>query len=159
MNKKSLSITFLSVLFFINCVYAFGYNNPNLPKLTKEIVTEEGIISGANYSINVNNSDYWQGYTPTTYKSWLESVFNYITSWLTPSPSQNWIFNDTNYLYFNETKLNNTYVSNNTSPTFKNVTANIYITKKVGSSVYGTCTNSTGWTFVGNLDNGGICNL
>lgn len=38
---------------------------------------------GANYTINVNNSEYLQGYTPTTLKTWIKSYFDGIYCLLT----------------------------------------------------------------------------
>lgn len=36
------------------------------------------VLEGANYTINVNNTDYFQGYTPTTLKNWIQGLFELV---------------------------------------------------------------------------------
>ena len=66
-----------------------GYNNPNLPNLKAPVST--GIIIN-NGTLNVNNSQFWQGYTPQTYNTTFVSV---IYDWIV-----------TNYLkfFYNQTE-------------------------------------------------------
>jgi len=41
------------------------------------------VIEGFNYTINVNNSNYLQGYTPTTLKNWIQGLFDSVYCKLT----------------------------------------------------------------------------
>ncbi len=51
----------LLILLLSNLVSStdFGYDSSVLPILQPEETTTTNIIEGANYSINVNQSDYW----------------------------------------------------------------------------------------------------
>ena len=59
-----LSIFFIS---FISATSLAGYNY---------LEPGEKVMEGENYSINVNNSNYLQGYTPTTLKDWIQGLFD-----------------------------------------------------------------------------------
>ncbi|MCK9430231.1 MAG: hypothetical protein M0R17_09530, partial [Candidatus Omnitrophica bacterium] len=68
------------------------------------------ITTGANYTINVNNSDYLRGYSPTTLRSWMESYFNGVYVQLTELTNLvgNWSADKPNY--YTKTEINNSYV-------------------------------------------------
>ena len=71
---KEVIFFFIFLLVLIPLVSAeeFGYNY-----LTGEL----NVAQAVNYSlVNVNNSQYFQGYTPTTLGSWLETTFGWITN-------------------------------------------------------------------------------
>jgi len=57
-------------IFFISLISAsqFAYN----------YLDGQNVNPGGNYTINVNNSEYFQGYTPTTLKNWIQNLFNSI---------------------------------------------------------------------------------
>lgn len=67
-----------------------------------------------NYSsANVNNSEYFQGYTPTTLYNYFKGLFdlvyqpigNYLTTWLIPDTTNGFLYNDSTKIYFNDSKL------------------------------------------------------
>lgn len=117
----------------------------------------------------------------STQMNYSSSLLNIRTSWLTSfinSLSLTNYFTKTeilNFGYYNSTNAytksevdtnittainsldNSTIVRNNTSPTFQNVTANIQIRRIIDGTIYGECTNSTGWSFDGNISNGALC--
>jgi len=76
-----LGLLALAVFFSFNLVSAsFEYCNPNLPGSNgcKEPTL---VTQSTNYSlVNVNNSQYFQGYTPSTLGTWLQSTFGWITN-------------------------------------------------------------------------------
>jgi len=74
---NKLFITFILVIFLISLTSASPFGYDYLEHAT------EGVISGANYSINVNNSNYLQGYTPTTLKDWIQGLFDSVYCKLT----------------------------------------------------------------------------
>ena len=73
MKKRWITkLLLFALLFSIISVRAFTYDNPNIPHLIKTTTS-----SSTNYSsVNVNNSQYLQGYTPTTLKDWIQGYFN-----------------------------------------------------------------------------------
>ena len=74
-KNKSYFIIFLLVLilFPISVSAAdFGYNNPNIPRLEEAVTTSTTIN---NNTVNVNNSFFWQGYTPSTYLTFITPNF------------------------------------------------------------------------------------
>lgn len=77
MYKKEVMCVLLGML-FISLTTATSVGTSEL--------TEGGVIytSPTNYSeVNVNNSEYFQGYTPTTFKDWLITQFNSVYCALT----------------------------------------------------------------------------
>ena len=66
--RKQILIFFLAILLigFISAE-SMGYGKPT-----------DSINYGANYSINVNNTNYLQGYTPTTLKDWIQGLFELV---------------------------------------------------------------------------------
>jgi hypothetical protein len=77
MIKKKVYVFFILSVFLISFASAipFGYDYLEHP--------QAGVITGSNYSINVNNSQYLQGYTPTTLKNWIQGLFDSIYCKLT----------------------------------------------------------------------------
>jgi len=85
--KIKLIFFFILLVLFSSFVYAdFGYNNPSLPTLQPdEPIGGTTLIEGANYSINVNRTDYWDDLDTfnTTQMSNNGGVLNILESWLT----------------------------------------------------------------------------
>ncbi|MCK9430523.1 MAG: hypothetical protein M0R17_11025, partial [Candidatus Omnitrophica bacterium] len=104
-NKLVLSIIF--GMFLINLISAGIYENCEIYGNCKPVTS---ITTGANYTINVNNSDYLRGYSPTTLRSWMESYFNGIYVQLTELTNLvgNWSLDKPNY--YTKTEINNSYV-------------------------------------------------
>lgn len=73
--KWKLGLMIIASMLLVGLASAsFGYNNPYLPFITPE---ETAGTTSVNYSeVNVNNSQYLQGYTPTTLKDWIQGLFN-----------------------------------------------------------------------------------
>lgn len=91
--------SFLVLLVFTLCfsflsASPFGYDYLDHPS------TGTQIINGSNYSINVNNSELWQGYTPQTYN---QTFISWIPSWVTdnfyPNSNPNNYINSSNNLW------------------------------------------------------------
>ncbi len=80
MKKKCFLILF--GLFLISFVFAqTTYNDCSIYGNCKPVGTT--ITTGGNYTINVNNTNYFQGYTPTSLKDWIQGLFNSIYCKLT----------------------------------------------------------------------------
>jgi len=75
-NKGLIGILFIFI-FSLSFISASIYDDCEIYGNCEPI--SEGIVTGANYSINVNNSNYLQGYTPTTLGTWLNTTFGWIT--------------------------------------------------------------------------------
>jgi len=62
--------------------------------------------------VYINHSS--EGYIKDGNTNW-DNLYGYISSWLLPNPSNDWLYNDSNYIYFNESKLTNVCLSNGTN--------------------------------------------
>ena len=76
-NKR---ITIILSLIFAISLLTMGFVSAQVTYSSCEIYGNckpvSSIIEGTNYTINVNNSEYLQGYTPTTLKNWIQNLFN-----------------------------------------------------------------------------------
>lgn len=81
----------------------FGYNYLDNGKT---------VMTGGNYTIDVNNTYYFQGYTPTTLRAWMQSFFNGVYCVLTGCQMtgdirfKNAGINSTDYVQFNTSYSN-----------------------------------------------------
>lgn len=73
--KKQILVFFLAILLISFTSSQVSYDDCSIYGNCKPVAS---IVTGANYSINVNNTDYFQGYTPTTLKDWIQGLFNSI---------------------------------------------------------------------------------
>lgn len=84
---RKILFFFTAIILISFATSSFGYNDLDGPILTPEI----------NYStINVNNSQYLQGYTPTTLKNWMQGFFDSVYCKLTGCTMQSDIDMDSN---------------------------------------------------------------
>lgn len=110
--------------------YTFYYNKSQI---------DNNLSLKTNFSsFNSTQFSYSNGYI-NILVSWLNSLFYSVS-------------NPNNYL--NSTNLSNYNQNINTTG---NITAKIFITRVISGEIYGSCTNSSGFTFIGNISNGGIC--
>ena len=60
----------------------FGFNNPKLPQLQPLEEEPEEIIEGANYSINVNRTEFWDDLDSPDDIDWLGYIIQFFNQWL-----------------------------------------------------------------------------
>lgn len=82
-NIKNKKLFVILALFLFSFLFLFGFISADIYDDCEiygncEPVGGTDIVPGANYTINVNNSNYLQGYTPTTLGSFLQSIFGWI---------------------------------------------------------------------------------
>jgi len=114
-SRITISIISFSFIFlFLSLVSGTPYQECSVYGNCKVI---KPTTSQTNFSsVNVNNSQYLQGYTPSTlynhYKILFDLIYqpigDYLTTWLVPDVTNGYLYNDSTKIYFNETKLNNT---------------------------------------------------
>ena len=116
--KKLIIIIIIFATFSFITASNFGFDNSNKFGFNN-IDSGESVEYGGNYSINVNNSQFLQGYTPTTLRDWMQGLFNAIYSPIAEPLSlhlnqDNWngdewiTYTEPNFI-FNESKLSTTY--------------------------------------------------
>ena len=103
MIKKKVLILFLSI-FLISLTSASPFGYDYLEHAT------EGVTTGENYSINVNNSNYLQGYTPTTLKDWIQGLFDSVYVKITDVVGMvgNWSADKVDYMLISDWNATNT---------------------------------------------------
>jgi hypothetical protein len=152
-------------------------NNPNIPLVQPPTTINYSLIP------TVNNSMYLNGF-PSSYFYPSSNPFGFISSYTETDPR--WSGNSSTVARYNFGNNNfngtgnftttgwfgsltsriaqgrftnlDTITLNATNITTLNITATIHITKTISGTIYGSCTNSSGWTFLGNLSTGAICN-
>jgi hypothetical protein len=130
--------------------------------------TTDSINYGANYTINVNNSNYLQGYTPLTLRTFFENTLNNLLNYYSKTDINNFnasYLNATNmsYVPYTGASKNVTLGISNLTAFNENVTSNLNVmgkfdlTGNLPSAGYGTelvsngvFTDGTGWTVLGN---------
>lgn len=119
-RKRGIFLIFLCFIFSISLVLGLPNDANNR--------IDFSYSTSVNYSlVNVNNSQYLQGYTPTTlynyFKSLFDSVYqpigNYLTTWLVPDTINGYLYNDSTKIYFNESKLITYYYNATTNTTIR----------------------------------------
>ena len=76
----SFSLVVLPLLFLLSLSFvsaSFGFSNPNLPNIPR---IESLSVTFNNNTGSVNDTQYWQGYTPQTYN---QTFISWIPSWVT----------------------------------------------------------------------------
>jgi hypothetical protein len=78
-------LTTLTLIIMVTAlVGAFEYSDSTLPKLEREVTAGTEIVTGTNYSINTNRSDYWDDndYFNTTQTDTIGSILTISLTWL-----------------------------------------------------------------------------
>jgi hypothetical protein len=110
LHENKLKLVFLISIFLIGSISA-SYSDCSLYGNCKPI---SSVVTGGNYTINTNNSVYFQGYTPTSLGYWLQTMFE-------------WITNEVNDLenYYTKTEIDASYVPYNGATNNFNTSYNI----------------------------------
>ena len=107
-DKIFLCFVFLLIVPFISAELNLGFDSQDDLTVTLNKPDIE-----LNYSLvpTVNSSDFWDALdTPADILgSWINNNLGWITSWLIPDTSTDWLYNDSTTIYFNSTKLSTTY--------------------------------------------------
>ena len=103
-------------LFFVPLINAelFGYGHTAGADGTTNINNTYNNITN-NYYNTTFNSTQFDGTNPAHLnETWLTSfinTFNFLTSWLLPDTTNGYLYNDSTKFYFNDTKLNSSFLS------------------------------------------------
>jgi len=116
-SRITISIISFSFIFlFLSLVSGTPYQECSVYGNCKVI---KPTTSQTNFSsVNVNNSQYLQGYTPSTlynhYKILFDLIYqpigDYLTTWLVPDVTNGYLYNDSTKIYFNESKITEKFI-------------------------------------------------